>query len=314
MGDNMANSHNLLQLFDGRIALPPATKKALRASRDTLREKVRAKFSTKGYSVKFHSQGSVPMGTVISPSDGDYDIDDGIYIEGDQLPTDAIPTLHSWIVEAAEGHTKRPPTDKNTCVRVHFSDGHHVDLVLYSLMTKPHPLLAHKKEGWTASDPREFTEWFDSRAAQSPQLRNLVRYLKAWADHLRGDMPSGLVMTILGANSLVPNARDDVALAESLALIRQTLNASFACYRPTTPQADLFRDYPATRKSYFLERLASFVTSATQALEVPNQKDACPKWSKHLGPRFPCELAEDTIGDAKKYESPAVIRGDARSA
>ena len=310
----MANCHSLFQLFDAKITLPPDKKKALKTSRNNLREKIRAKFSAKGYSVKFYSQGSLPMGTIIRPADDDYDIDDGTYIEGDKVPAESIPTLHSWILEAAEDHTKKAPIDKNSCVRVLFADGHHIDLVLYSLATKPHPSLAHKTQNWILSDPREFMDWFNSRAAQTPQLRNIVRYLKAWGDHLRGEMPSGLIMTILGTNNFAPNARDDLAFADTLVRIQRTLSASFACYRPTTPQEDLFRDYKDTRRNYFVERLGSLVTSATQALEVPNQKDACPKWRKHLGPRFPCELAEDTLANAKHFETPALIRGDSRSA
>lgn len=308
----MANCHNLFELFNDRISLPSSLKADLRTSRDSLREKVHTKFVDKGHAVSFHMQGSFSMSTIIAPSDNDYDIDDGVYMQGADLPDEAVTTLHSWIVDAAENHTQQKPTDKNTCVRVHFADGHHIDLVLYYLGDQQHPLLAHKRDDWTESDPKEFMEWF--RKKSSPQLKRLVRYLKAWGDNLKGDMPSGLIMTILATQNYSADDRDDVACMETLTRISVILQANFVCFRPTTPSEDLLNDYSPTRKDYFLERLTTFVASATQAIEVPNQKDACPKWRQHLGPRFPCELAEDTLEGAKTFDAPAIVRGDARSA
>jgi hypothetical protein len=308
----MADCHNLFQLFDGRVSLSPSTKSNLRTSRDSLREKVRIKFRDNDHKVLFYTQGSLPMSTIIAPSDNDYDIDDGIYLQGDDLPEEQITTLHSWVADAAENHTNQKPTDKNTCVRVHFADGHHIDLVLYYLGDRQHPLLAHKRDGWIESDPKEFMEWF--RSQSTPQLKRLVRYLKAWGDNLRGQMPSGLIMTILATQNWSPNDRDDIACMETLTRISSNLQANFVCFRPTTPHEDLLNDYSQSRREYFLERLTTFVTSATQAIELPNQKDACPKWRQHLGSRFPCELAEDTLDGAKTFDSPAIIQGDARSA
>jgi hypothetical protein len=311
-GDTMANCHNLFRIFDDKISLSNAVKSGLRTSRDSLREKVRDKFREKDHKVLFYTQGSLPMGTIIAPSDNDYDIDDGIYLQDDDLPSEAITTLHTWVSEAAQNHTNQKPTDKNTCVRVHFADDHHIDLVLYYLGDRDHPLLAHKRDDWIVSDPKEFMEWF--RSQSTPQLKSLVRYLKAWGDNLRGDMPSGLIMTVLAAQNFSPDDRDDIACMQTLTNILTTLQATFVCFRPTTPREDLFSEYSDSRKEYFMERLSTFVNSAQQAIQVPNQKDACPKWRQHFGRRFPCEVAEDTLEDAKTFEAAAIIRGDSRSA
>jgi hypothetical protein len=96
--------------------------------------------------------------------------------------------------------------------------------------------------------------------------------------------------------------------------IHNSLKFDFRCPRPTTPQGeDLFAEYSDTSKNYFLERLESFIRSGEQALEEANQKDACPKWKRHFG-RFPCDLAEDELAEAKRFEAPAFIQSDARSA
>jgi hypothetical protein len=311
----MANCDKIFREFNHRIKLSQSKKRSLRISRDSLRGKVQDKFKEKDYSVRFCWQGSFATNTIITPKDGDYDIDDGIYIQSDTEPDESITTLHRWIVEAAENHTNQSPVDKNPCVRVRFADGHHVDLVLYHFAeSAEHPQLAHKRDGWIVSDPREFMDWFNSKCDEAGQLKRVVRYLKAWADDLRGDMPSGLILTILATNNIEFSERDDLAFFETMKNIQGSLNNSFECYRPTTPREDLLSEYSETRKDYFLERLDSFVRSGRQALEEPNQKDACPKWKRHFGDRFPCEMAEDELDDAKFFESPAFIRSDARSA
>ena len=311
----MADCDNLFREFNERIKLSESKKKSLRISRDSLREKIRGKFKDEGYGIKFCWQGSFAMNTIITPKDNDYDIDDGIYIQTVSQPEESPATLHGWIVEAAENHTNQSPADKNPCVRVHFADGHHIDLVLYYFEeSDEHPRLAHKRDGWIPSDPKEFMDWFNAQCDDNGQLKRIVRYFKAWADDLRGDMPGGLIFTILAAENMVPNERDDIAFLETMKSIQDSLNCSFVCYRPTTPNEDLFADYSETRKNYFLGRLDSFIRSGEQALEEVNQKDACPKWGRHFGKRFPCELAEDSLENAKSFESPAFIRSDARGA
>lgn len=312
----MANCDNLFKEFNNTIKLSEPKKDSLRTSRNSLREKIKNKFKEKGgYDLKFHWQGSFAMNTIILPNDADYDIDDGAYIQGDKVPTESIETLHSWMIEAAEEHTTLPPKDKATCVRVFFKEKYHVDLVLYHKKSNLHPQLANKNLGWTDSDPKEFIEWFNARCDDGGQLKRVVRYFKGWADELKGEMPSGLIFTILATKNIRFNDRDDVSFLETLESIHSTLNSQFVCYRPTTPaNENLFGSYSETRRKYFMERLSSFIQSGKQALELSNQKDACPKWQKHFGERFPCNLAEDKLEGSKSFEAPAFIKSDARSA
>lgn len=293
----MADCDKFFKEFDKEIKLPPEKKNSLRKSRNSLRKKIRAKFKECGYEIKFHWQGSFAMDTIITPKDGDYDIDDGGYLLVEQEPTVTISTLHRWVVEAAENHTEQKPEDKNPCVRVRFKDGHHIDLVTYYKKENEHPYLAHKRDGWIISDPKEFMEWFNDQVDEKRQLKRIVRYFKAWKDNLRGEMPCGLIFTILAANNIVFNERDDIAFLETMKNIRDSLEDSFECYRPTTPNdEDLFADYSETRKNYFLDRLSSFINSGEQALEAEDQDEACQKWAKHFGERFipPSEEKKNT--------------------
>ena len=312
----MANCYDLFIEFNKTIRLSSSKTASLIASRDDLRDKIRKYFQEKKkgeIQPKFGGQGSYMMHTIINPItriediDGKrkylyyYDIDDGIYFIGDQDAEDrhSIHTYHRWICEAVNGHTYTDPVDKNTCVRVLFSDGHNIDFPIYYIKGAEIPELAHKAKGWIKSDPKEFFRWFNGRAKENPQLRRIVRYLKAWSDYrqfCRADkpMPSGLILTILASNHYYKHERDDIALKETLINIEAELKRSFRCERPTTPKFEnLLSSYNC--EEYFMDCLASFIRNAKNALEEKNQKKSCEYWQKSFGDRFPCNLAKDEV-------------------
>lgn|GEM_PF-189371 len=293
----MANCHKLFLDFNAAIALESNCKKTLRKSRDAVREKIRNYFrdNQNGFSPKFHGQGSFMMNTIIEPLDGEFDIDDGIYFKVEVEPLQSISSFHRWICEAIDGHTKQEPIDKQTCVRLVYARQYHLDLPIYYLIEGQTPYLAHKGQGWIKSDPREFIKWFNGKADEDGQLKRIVRYLKAWGDYRKGNLPSGLIFSILAANNIVFDEQDDIAFCQTLVSIKSQLELNFACYRPTTPAYEnLLEDYSKTKKDYFLGQLGSFIQSAEKALsDKSSQKDACKAWQSHFGKdRFPFESEE----------------------
>ncbi|MBE8715095.1 cyclic GMP-AMP synthase DncV-like nucleotidyltransferase [Sphingobacterium hungaricum] len=308
----MANCNTHFKSYNEEIRLTDSRRKKLKASRKELRNKVRNWFKDNKPNEpkpKFSGQGSMAMDTIINPIPRKivenneektvlyYDVDDGIYFEGDkeanERPTPA--TYHQWVYEAVKGHTDKDPIDKNTCIRTLFADGHNIDQPIY-YKAGDIPELAHKKHGWTDSDPRAFTEWFNAKTEANPQLRRLARYGKGWIDKREFDnenksMPTGMIMTILIAeNAVYRNDRDDIALKETLVNIQAALISNFACYRPTTPKGEnLLKDY--AHKDYFMSCLASFIDDAKKALQEKNIRKATDSWRKHLSNRFP--LGED---------------------
>lgn len=322
----MANCHKLFIEFNEAIMLTDSKKEILRKSRDLLRDDIRSYFKKEQPDEilpKFHGQGSYRMYTIVNPiadEDGnlEYDIDDGIYFIGEETDRKDVNTYHSWIYSAVKGRTKEK-TDKTTCVRVIYADGHHIDLPMYFIINGNCPELAHKNDGWVKSDPREFYQWFNKKAKADEQLRRIVRYFKAWCDKRNNDnsaieMPPGIIMTILTANNHSPNERDDISFKNTMQSIYDNLQLNFVCYRPTAPtNEDLFAGFSETQKKGILKNIYSFLTSANQAIENPNQKDACHKWQKHFGNRFSCSNAKDEIEDSNKYKSPAVISSSAKS-
>jgi hypothetical protein len=300
----MADCHELFQKFHIIIHLDSDRKESLRTSRNALRKRIRNYFKEKqnGFSPKFHGQGSFMVGTIINPIDGEFDIDDGIYFKVDKTPTQSPSTFHRWIYEAVDGHTDEPPKDKDTCVRVIYAGEYHIDLPIYYIIEGFCPRLAHKRDGWILSDPRAFIRWFQLKTDYigllpdaREQLRRIVRYLKAWSDYKSGTLPSGFILSILAARNIRFNPRDDEALYETLVSIKNSLDGSFTCYRPTPPKnEDLLQEYSKTKREYFKNQLNSFIESANIALnDKTTQKDACKEWQKHFGDRFPCHLVED---------------------
>lgn len=313
----MADCSEILKSFNNSITLSSSKRDSLKRSRRDLRKKIRKFFKDNKkdeIQPKFKEQGSFATDVIINPIprkvevDGEektvyyYDIDDGIYFIGDEDPDDrkSVQTYHNWIISAVDGHTDTPPKDKNACVRVIYADGHNIDLPIYYKQNDI-PELAHKVKGWIDSDPKAFTEWFNSQAEASPQLRRIVRYFKAWADYrkyCRSDkaMPSGLVLTILAANHFYKHDRDDIALKETIINIESELRKEFKCERPTVPKGEnLLSEYNC--QDYFMDGLRKFIDNAKKAVEEKNQKKACGYWQNSLGDRVPCNLAKDNDED-----------------
>ncbi len=308
----------------------------------------------KTHTIEFQTQGSFVMDTIIKPHNGEeFDLDDGVYFQGNLAEEQRVDTkvFHNLILKAIDRNNEiEEISDKNTCVRVKYVKNYlnknlnfHIDIPIYYAEEMVTPELAHKMEGWVESSPVEFIAWFEEKAKsgfqkayllesvryaepyekwlsdirkKDCQLRRIVRYLKSWADLKRQEMPCGIIMSILAANNYVENERDDIALRDTLTAINRDLEANnFTCYRPTPKRGeDLFAKTPQVEKEYFKKALEGFVVSANQALNNQNSKEACLKWQKHLGNRFPCHLAKDEIEGAKTYVAAPIKNDNSRSA
>jgi hypothetical protein len=315
----MATLHKEYISFNSEIKLNEPRKIKLKASRKEIRKKIRKWFSENKpdeLQPKFYGQGSFEMNTIINPiptedENGNkclkYDLDYGIYfiVDGVDNIRKAIETYHDWVYKSVENHTNQPPKRKNTCVRVVFADGHHIDLPIYYKENEI-PELAHKGKGWIESDPKEFFEWFNNKAKNNQQLRRIVRYLKAWKDYRETSntnlkLPSGFILTILAVNNYVDDDSDDQAFLETLQSIKADLDNNFECYRPTTPKdEDLFSEYLETRKTDFLTNLANLIQACEKANDEENFKSASEHLRKQFGDRFPHGKDESTIEKSKR--------------
>lgn len=326
----MADCHELFLEYLEIIRLGAVNRKALRTSRNANRERIREYF-TKTLKMEvplFHGQGSYPMHTIITPEDGDYDLDDGVYLQG--LGTDtgtwpAASTVHRWIVKSTEGYTSDPPQDKNRCVRVRYAANYHIDLPIYAMGAAGKPLIFDKNtESPYESDPRAFTEWFQGHINQrGTQLRNVVRYLKAWRDHHCRDgtaVASGLGYTILAVNSYVASDRDDLSFAETAKAIFSHMYFNGSIRKPTPPYEDLTSWWDQTKRENFLSKLETLKDRCNEAIEESDKGVAAKIWKRRVfGYRFP-DYEEPEEGGTKNRSAvyvtsaPAILGNDGRSA
>ena len=328
----MANNHEQFIEFHRAISISEKKISVLKQNRTALRDRIRKYYKDNHpdeIAPKFKPQGSFAMKTLLEPIKttgtlGVFDLDDGVYFIGEIDERKSISHYHARILSAVNGHTSQSPIDKDTCVRVEYSDGHHVDLPKYFKETGENttPMLAHKSKGWIESDPKEFWEWFNEMAETNPQLRRIVKYLKAWCDYKESlntsiNMPSGCILTILAVKFYKEyENRDDLALKNVLVNMHNSLSLRFECHRPTTPAGEnLFLNYSDTRREQFMTRLKSFKEDAERAINNTNPKDACEKWQTHLGDRFSCSSAKDE-DERSLYQpsSPTILKGNSKFA
>ena len=253
----MANCDYLFHHYNAAIRLDDGKRQTLLNERNSLRVRMQNGFNKlsheqrNGHVLEHYSQGSFVMDTIIAPLNDDYDLDDGVYFRGHLKPEErpAPQFFHDLVLASitTPGDFKKVE-DRDTCVRVGSNSGFHIDLPIYYAEHTDCPDLAHTEKGWVLSDPIEFIEWFEKHAKsnferaflyetrlfakytqwldgirkQDCQLRRIVRYMKAWADMKRGEMPCGIIMTILATENYYEDTRDDVSLKNTLINIQKT--------------------------------------------------------------------------------------------
>ena len=161
----MANCHNLFQEFYRSICLSSSKRDNLKAGRDALRERIKTRFKDvmSERVPLFLIQGSYAMDTIVNPLDGDYDIDDGVYLQNIESDKDKWPApeiVHQWIYKAVEGHTDEKPQNKKSCIRVVYSNNYHIDLPVYGIYENDAYLAEISENGWHVSEPRLILKWF----------------------------------------------------------------------------------------------------------------------------------------------------------
>lgn len=312
--------------FNGAVRLDQAKRDKLKTHRKSLRKRIRDHFAEKGWQKpSFASQGSFPLQTNVNPirvkDDGgnwieEYDLDDGVYFICPVEDREYAKTYHDRILEAVKGHTKEAQP-KASCVRVIYSDGHHVDLPIYWIPKDGEtPQIARSNQGYTDSDPKQFKEWVEARISASKntgQLRRVIRYLKAWKNFQEVEdtnlmLPPGVTLTILACDNLVEAEDDDESFRETLRAIWQKLNDDFACHRPTTPtDENLLEPFSKQR---VLKAFEKAVGHADEADDTETKSDACKAWRKVFGERFPMISDEaSNLGEQKAFSSDPKFKG-----
>jgi hypothetical protein len=211
------------------------------------------------------------------------------------------------------------------CVRVIYKADppYHIDLAVY-VMEKGVPQLFDKEDGKSPyeSNPLRMNEWFTKQTKKSAQVRRLTRYAKAWKDYnkKRGtSVASGLALTILTAEQLVLDSRDDAAFASTIESSYSRLKRSPSIEKPVTPFTDLTAHWTAAERADFIERLKQLRDRSQDALNCEDTEDgkseASGIWRQMFGERFPEFKPSKKQGvQPLKTAAPAVLGNSNRSA
>jgi hypothetical protein len=326
----MADCNDLFDKYHDAVKLTTTKRDSLKTSRDAVRDKIRAHFKSvlKVNVPKFHGQGSYMMRTTVNPIDGEFDIDDGVYLQNlnsDRSKWETPEKVHSWVVAATDGHTNEKPIDKNRCVRVRYASNYHIDLPIYCMDSET-PYLAEKgTEGWHVSDPKALIVWFNNavktQGDHSDQLKCVIRYFKAWADYQEQNgsekMPSGVTLTVLVCNNFeFFFDRDDASFVGTTRKIVANLEISKTIMRPVIPYDDLGKDLTPKQMDNFIQKLKALRDGGGQATKDSDKSKASKKWIELLGDRFPYHdpSNDDKSSKALKTSAPAILGNAERSA
>lgn len=214
--------------------------------------------------------------------------------------------------------------EKNTCSRVLINKNIHMDIPLYSVPDKEfntikdfsetrkslcsaevydsnieeetwedfdydRVLLAHRKEGWQESDPRNVNKYFQTVfKMKGEQLRRICRYVKAWRDFKwkEGGPTSIYLMCLVEDLFKAENSfGDDIGLLEILEMMPERLR---------NPVVNKSEDEELKMKNpedlpLLIDYARAFSHDLHKAIHESSISDdsACLLIQKHLGNRFP---------------------------
>ena len=244
-------SKDVLAHHDEKVTLPQAERDEMRERRNANRDRLRRGLKNAGKPAprEFVSQGSYGMKTITQHPEFDYDIDDGVYFNKDDLDGQrggAMSALQArqFVRDGLDDNSfNRPPEVRNNCVRVYYVAGYHVDMPVYRRIVYRNSQgdLCYYHElastDWRRSDARNVTEWFERQNnSQSPdtvngrQLRRIVRHIKKFSrsrESWKGQILSGFGITILVTECYSGNIdREDAALYYTMEAVRVRLDTN----------------------------------------------------------------------------------------
>ena len=317
--------HKEFEKFHGIIRIDKDKRISLLSNKKALRDKIKKNFREKGRKEPtFYIQGSMDkkVSTGINPIGSDYDIDDGVYLQGKKRSDITPETAHKWIMNAVEGHTKSSE-DKSKCVRVNYAkkdvkaEGYekHVDLPIY-IKEDEISYLAIKGKGWIENRPKEISDWFqDEREEKGTDFRKAIRFLKAWKDKRESENSTlqlfgGFQFSIL-VSEYFPDSYDN-DLEKLFYKVVKNINDNLWIHpplnNPINEDQDTLEYYSDSRVDTFKEKFQTLFEKVEDAYEEEDVDKKVIKWRRVFGDRFPDHI-EDKNDKKSSIEAPAVIVG-----
>ena len=311
---------------DQNVTLPGSERDKMRKRRNANRDRLKRNLEkdVKPTPYEHVSQGSYGMKTMLRDENNDYDIDDGAYFREGVLVGDRGAEMSSLdarkMVRNAmdDGTFKTPPEVKANCVRVHYSEGFHVDIPVYRRVVDEDADETYfelaSSSGWKRSDARDVTSWYEETrkgTSDANQFRRLNRYLKKHAksrESWKSRNLSGFVITVLLAETCVLSPdRDDIALYRTMEAMKDRLDGNTVIDHPVTPNETVTSDDPDAKACFFRDRLKEALDHLESVYAQDCDRDSALKcWDKVFNTTFFSERYEDEKAKSASLSAPAI--------
>ena len=322
-------SKEMMGFHDDDVTLPQPERTEMRDRRDANRNRLKDGLEKNENTLprECATQGSYAMKTMIQRPGKDYDIDDGAYFKRDDLVGPAGGEMSALdarkMVRDAldDGNFKTAPEVRTNCVRVYYSAGYHVDMPVYRIVAETDSTQEEYYElassEWKRSDARDVTQWFDDEnKRQSPddtngrQLRRMTRLLKYFAKSRpswKKSILSGFGITKLVTECYRANlSREDTALYDTMAAIRNRLEYDLIVKHPVTPDATITDGDDDPKARFLRDKLSD----ALEWLDVLFQSDCTRKKALKVWDKvFDTSYFSDQEADNKRTQNAALSAG-----
>lgn len=189
------------------------------------------------------------------------------------------------------------------------------DLNSWDKLDTDHVLMA-TQSGWRKSDPRPIKDWVEHAVKmKTEQLRRVMRYVKAWRDHMDWPLndPKSILLMVAAERAFYANieGRDDQALFDVLRRMKEIILGPILL--PTDRNEDLADklDSPHPIRQSVFKKIIAFCDDFEVAYNSDASK-AATLLSRHLGGRFPSgptSLRRVTLASAAAATPTAVLAG-----
>ncbi|MBY5705805.1 hypothetical protein HFO38_24330 [Rhizobium leguminosarum] len=313
---------------------------------DTNRERLKGglRAADKPTPLGMHTQGSHSMKTMIQEDDGDYDIDDGVYFDKDDLVGPrggemSARDVRDMVCEALQdSRFKRSPEVRKNCVRVYYNDGYHVDVPSYRKIKIKDPISGELKTAWELagadwkrSDARAVTKWFktanstrcsdasaDGNRGQFVRVTRLMKKFAKSRTSWKSKTISGFAISRLVEECYLEiRGRNDQAFRRTMQQIRDRLELNDVIDHPTLSDENIV-EAGSPKVAFFRDCLEENLKHL-EILDGPNctHDQAMKAWDKVFNSTWfkdqPDPDAEKKL-DGQMSRGPFIKQGEARYA
>lgn len=225
----------------------------MRGRRDSGRTRLKNGLTKAGHPLpkEFSAQGSYAMRTMVQDDACDYDIDDGVYFDKEDLKDtdgdhlDARNARTRVRNALKDDRLAYDAVIKTNCVRQQYPDGYHIDIPVYRTTSSKdiwgNEVVEYELasgDNWVKSDARKVTRWYNDAVgselkmgqSDASQLRRITKLTKKMArsrSAWKKKTTSGICISKLVVDHFVARPdRDDDALRDTWTSIKSQLSVS----------------------------------------------------------------------------------------